>query len=1027
MSTPLQRSALTDLDPLSPSSAAQPAHHLSPVRPSTSSPLSFKRRSASQNKQSVSAKASSLLGGLLSRSQEEERDMLPPTSTSAGRPTPQQKSYHLSLPRRDEPRFRHPSESGFSNAITTDTEDDDEEEEDGGGVDDEDADEDLTHSTIEALGWRGWKRRRETGASQAGRAGGGGLEVPPGGRGSFAGSARPRRWVSGSVKGGEGGGGGPPDEAGGEGWAEGGPVVATPLPKIPIAVLSIAMFGEFLSAAVCSPFLFFMVESFGVGAGANGGGESAVSLWTGVVSAVFFLSQFLTAMIWVNVAEKHGRRAVLCASLIGNGLSVMAFGTSKNLGTAITTRLALGLFNGAVGVARSAVQDVTDETNRSAAYTVLGLVWSLGGIAGSVLGGTLEHPVDKFPSYFGDSELFARNPYLLPCLCAGSVTLFGGFLSLFLNRDGGQRTGGIHLPTEKDVEVAATTLSKLKTWLSGLAYNLCARISRRPPISLSSPEIGNVSLRPSHATIPPLPSPAPSPSLTDNLERNPLHDRRASATARQYGSAYGYSRHPSVSGFGGTAGESGLRIPSMRRRGLRTFSMATSNRYDPENEIEHSFAERLLLANNAAVFSLSDVFLAKAAADDVRSTLEYEGSILERDEDEESRIDGTDLDANSEYGDVGFGSAPPSMDDLRGEAARQDIQRAKDASSAGPPRPTSPTFSAQRRPSILTSPSRDRVPSFGPSLARLRRGSASSVRPFSIYSNTGLAPETIALSANQLSSGVTLPGGQSQSGQGAAGGRPDESGFARMQAIPETRPPSIVDRQAVAAEEGVAGEGGALEGGAGLIWQLPLGMIFQYFCVGLHGTACDQVFGSFLVTKVASGGLGLSAQHYSLLVAIMFFFQLVWNFRFYPAVGPPNGPLSHLSMFRLGLLLYVPVYLLFPELRGLIIVEGEDALVMTGMVVLSAIRYLANACAYTSVMVLINVMSPPELVPLANGLAQSSISLARTIGPLLGGSIFAASIADGPNAHPWPFNYAAGFVLVATVCFSAFLLSWRIR
>lgn len=140
-------------------------------------------------------------------------------------------------------------------------------------------------------------------------------------------------------------------------------------------------------------------------------------------------------MPWVSIADKHGRRAVLCASLVGNGLTVVAFGTSTNLGTAICTRLAMGVFNGevhlvaqgsgsltdpissgsgAVGVARSAVQDVTDESNRSLAYTVslalhlrslrggsflnrllqiLGLLWGMGGIVGSVLGGVLEHPV----------------------------------------------------------------------------------------------------------------------------------------------------------------------------------------------------------------------------------------------------------------------------------------------------------------------------------------------------------------------------------------------------------------------------------------------------------------------------------------------------------------------------------------------------------------------------------------------------------------------------------------------------------
>lgn len=138
-----------------------------------------------------------------------------------------------------------------------------------------------------------------------------------------------------------------------------------------------------------------MVESFGVGE--NGGGEAAVSLWSGVVAASFFLAQFLTALLWVSVANKHGRRVVLFASLVGNGITVILFGASKNLGSAITTRLALGLFNGlslhftfvryhmltrasligAVGVARSAVTDVTDDSNRPKAYNLVGERYAL--------------------------------------------------------------------------------------------------------------------------------------------------------------------------------------------------------------------------------------------------------------------------------------------------------------------------------------------------------------------------------------------------------------------------------------------------------------------------------------------------------------------------------------------------------------------------------------------------------------------------------------------------------------------------
>jgi hypothetical protein len=79
--------------------------------------------------------------------------------------------------------------------------------------------------------------------------------------------------------------------------------------------------------------------------------------------------------------------------------------------------------------------------------------------------------------------------------------------------------------------------------------------------------------------------------------------------------------------------------------------------------------------------------------------------------------------------------------------------------------------------------------------------------------------------------------------------------------------------------------------------------------------------------------------------------QIVFQFRFYPTVGPPRGQLTHLSMFRLGLCLYIPVYMLLPELRGLLR-ENHNGLVMFGMILLCTFRWLGNVCAYTSVMVM---------------------------------------------------------------------------
>jgi MFS family permease len=81
----------------------------------------------------------------------------------------------------------------------------------------------------------------------------------------------------------------------------------------------------------------------------------------------FLQAQFATSLLWSSAAQKHGRRAVLFVSLLGNALTLVLFGYSSSLGMAFCARAGQGLFNGAVGVARGAVRDLTDPTNEGRA------------------------------------------------------------------------------------------------------------------------------------------------------------------------------------------------------------------------------------------------------------------------------------------------------------------------------------------------------------------------------------------------------------------------------------------------------------------------------------------------------------------------------------------------------------------------------------------------------------------------------------------------------------------------------------
>ena len=150
-------------------------------------------------------------------------------------------------------------------------------------------------------------------------------------------------------------------------------------------VLSITLLGEFLTANVSTPFLLFMVEGF------HEFPEGAdVGFATGLLVSTFFFTQFMTSLLWATVAEKYGQRLVLFVSLIGSSVTCALFGTSTTLKQAIVIRLMQGVFAGAMGVARGCVTIISDPSNEARAYAILGFCWGLGGVSGSIIGGSCQ-------------------------------------------------------------------------------------------------------------------------------------------------------------------------------------------------------------------------------------------------------------------------------------------------------------------------------------------------------------------------------------------------------------------------------------------------------------------------------------------------------------------------------------------------------------------------------------------------------------------------------------------------------------
>jgi hypothetical protein len=66
-------------------------------------------------------------------------------------------------------------------------------------------------------------------------------------------------------------------------------------------------------------------------------------------------------------------------------------------------------------------------------------------------------------------------------------------------------------------------------------------------------------------------------------------------------------------------------------------------------------------------------------------------------------------------------------------------------------------------------------------------------------------------------------------------------------------------------------------------------------------------------------------------------------------------------------------------------------------------------------------MSPPHVVGLANGLAQSTVSFSRFFGPVIGGAVWSASINGNPS------GYAHGFYIVTLGVIVQWSLSFLIK
>ena len=94
--------------------------------------------------------------------------------------------------------------------------------------------------------------------------------------------------------------------------------------------------------------------------------------------SAFFMAEFLFILQWGRLSDRYGRKPVIITGLLGVFISIVSFGFSRTFVTLVISRCLAGVMNGNVGVIKSTIGELTDETNVQDAFQYMPLCWPVG-------------------------------------------------------------------------------------------------------------------------------------------------------------------------------------------------------------------------------------------------------------------------------------------------------------------------------------------------------------------------------------------------------------------------------------------------------------------------------------------------------------------------------------------------------------------------------------------------------------------------------------------------------------------------
>jgi DHA1 family tetracycline resistance protein-like MFS transporter len=113
------------------------------------------------------------------------------------------------------------------------------------------------------------------------------------------------------------------------------------------------------------------------------------SLYYGYFVAIYAFMQFLSAPLLGLLSDRFGRRPILLLSLFGAFIDYMIMAYAQTLPLLFFGRMISGISGASFTVANAFIADISDDTNRSRNFGLIGAGFGLGFILGPALGGIL--------------------------------------------------------------------------------------------------------------------------------------------------------------------------------------------------------------------------------------------------------------------------------------------------------------------------------------------------------------------------------------------------------------------------------------------------------------------------------------------------------------------------------------------------------------------------------------------------------------------------------------------------------------